>query len=150
MKKNILLAAFIIVATSTFCQSTPIIRKDSLSEVKDTSIHKEKQDEKPIYGIEQMPQFPGGEVELLNFVRRNLHYPSSAAKVGIQGRVVIRFVVNTDGDVVDIKVIRSLDPNCDDEAVRVVKMMPKWIPGRKNGQKVAVYYTMPFVFKLQK
>ena len=73
-----------------------------------------------------------------------------AAEVGIEGRVTIRFVVSRTGDVTDVTVIRGLDPSCDKEAVRVVKMMPRWIPGRQKGRNVPVYYTLPVVFKLQK
>jgi protein TonB len=70
--------------------------------------------------------------------------------VGIEGRVTIRFVVGKTGEVTDVTVIRGMDPQCDNEAVRIVKLMPKWIPGRQNGRNVPVYYTMPIVFKLQK
>jgi len=101
------------------------------------------------YGVEQMPQFPGGEIELMKFIKDNLHYPQVAAEVGIEGRVTIRFIVNRNGDVRDVTVIRGIT-SCDKEAVRVVKMMPKWIPGRYNGRDVSVYYTLPITFKLQK
>jgi len=70
--------------------------------------------------------------------------------MGIEGRVIIRFVVSKNGEVGSVEVIRSLDPSCDKEASRVVKMMPKWIPGRQNGRSVPVYYTIPIVFRLQK
>jgi len=101
-------------------------------------------------GVEKMPQFPGGEEEMLKFIHDNLHYPPVAATAGIEGRVTIRFVVSRDGDVTDVKVIRGFDAACDKEAVRVVKLMPKWIPGRQEGRNVPVYYTLPIVFKLQK
>ncbi|MCX6307879.1 MAG: TonB family protein [Bacteroidia bacterium] len=119
-------------------------------DIADLEDHKVIIEEKPVYGVEQMPQFPGGEEELLKFIRDNLRYPPVAAEVGIEGRVTIRFVVNRNGDVTDVTVIRGLDPSCDKEAVRVVKMMPRWIPGRQNGRNVPVYYTLPVVYKLQK
>ena len=101
-------------------------------------------------GVEQMPQFPGGEVELMKFIKDNLHYPTVAAENGIEGRVTIRFVVRRNGEVTDITVIRGFNPACDKEAIRVVKLMPKWTPGRQNGRDVPVYYTLPILFKLQK
>lgn len=119
-------------------------------DIADLEDHKVVIEDKPVYGVEQMPQFPGGDEELLKFIRDNLHYPAVAAEVGIEGRVTIRFVVNRNGDVTDVTIIRGLDPSCDKEAVRVVKMMPRWIPGRQNGRNVPVYYTLPVVYKLQK
>jgi len=124
--------------------------EDKGVDIADLEDHKVIIEEKPVYGVEQMPQFPGGEEELLKFIHDNLRYPPVAAEVGIEGRVTIRFVVSRNGDVVDVTVIRGLDPSCDKEAVRVVKMMPKWIPGRQNGRNVPVYYTLPVVYKLQK
>jgi protein TonB len=106
--------------------------------------------EKPFVSVEQMPQFPGGDAELMKFIGSNLKYPTIAAENGIEGRVVIRFVVTKEGSVSDVQVVRSLDPSCDKEAVRVVKTMPKWVPGKQNGRNVPVYYTLPVLFKLQK
>lgn len=106
--------------------------------------------EKPFVSVEQMPQFPGGDTELMKFIGNNLKYPTIAAENGIEGRVVIRFVVTKEGSVSDVQVVRSLDPSCDKEAVRVVKTMPKWVPGKQNGRNVPVYYTLPVLFKLQK
>lgn len=105
--------------------------------------------EKPVSIVEQMPQFPGGDAELMRFISGNLKYPTIAAESMIQGRVVIRFIVAKDGNVSNIEILRSLDPSCDKEAVRVVKSMPKWIPGMQNGRNVPVYYTLPILFKLQ-
>jgi len=99
--------------------------------------------------VEQMPQFPGGDRELLSFIAKNLHYPTIAQEKGIQGKVFVRFVVSATGDVKDVKVMRSLDPYCDKEAIRVIQSLPKWIPGRQNGRNVPVYYTVPITFKLQ-
>lgn len=113
-------------------------------------IVEEKEPEKPFVSVEQMPQFPGGDAELMKFIGSNLKYPTIAAENGIEGRVVIRFVVGKEGGVSDVQVVRSLDPSCDKEAVRVVKMMPKWVPGKQNGRTVPVYYTLPVLFKLQK
>lgn len=107
-------------------------------------------DDEPVYGVEQMPQYPGGEEALFEFIRANLRYPAQAQEMGIDGRVTIRFVVNRDGEVSDVTTFRPLDPSCDKEAMRVVKMMPNWIPGRQNGKAVNVYYLLPIYFKLNK
>lgn len=96
-----------------------------------------------------MPQFPGGEAALIDFIKQNLRYPSVAAQNGIEGRCIIRFVVDKDGNVTNVESIRGLDEACDAEAMRVVKAMPKWKPGRQKGENVPVYYTIPIVFKLQ-
>lgn len=110
----------------------------------------EPEPDKPFVSVEQMPQYPGGNGELMKFLSSNIRYPTIAAENGIEGRVIIRFVVGKDGSVSDIQVQRGLDASCDKEAVRVVKMMPKWIPGKQNGRAVPVYFTLPVVFKLQK
>lgn len=106
-------------------------------------------EEKPYTVVEQMPQFPGGDGELLSFIAKNLRYPTISQENGVQGKVYLRFVVSKNGTVGDVNVIRSLDPYCDKEAIRVIKMLPKWIPGRQNGMNVPVYYTIPITFKLQ-
>lgn len=105
--------------------------------------------EQPYTMVEQMPQFPGGNAELLKFVAKNLRYPTIAQENGIQGRVIVRFVVSASGKVEDVQVVRSLDPYCDKEAIRVVQSLPKWIPGKQNGRNVPVYFTLPITFKLQ-
>lgn len=105
--------------------------------------------DKPLTSVEQMPLFPGGEEALIKFFRDNIHYPTSAALAKTEGRVIIRFVVRKTGNVTDVEVLRSLDPACDKEAVRIVKMMPKWIPGKQSGQNVSTYFVVPIVFKLQ-
>lgn len=110
----------------------------------------EPKEEKPFTSVEQMPQYPGGDAELMRFIGGNLKYPTIAIENGIEGRVVIRFVVTVDGSISDVQIVKKLDPSCDKEAVRVVKMMPKWVPGKQNGRNVPVYYTLPVLFKLQK
>ncbi|MDU1903869.1 MAG: TonB family protein [Dysgonomonas sp.] len=110
----------------------------------------EEKPEPPITFAQQMPQYPGGDSELIRYIGSNLRYPTIAAENNIEGRVVIRFVVGKDGSVSDINVIQTLDPSCDKEAMRVVKSMGRWIPGMQNGRPVAVYYTLPILFRLQK
>ncbi|MBR4566075.1 MAG: energy transducer TonB [Prevotella sp.] len=98
--------------------------------------------------VEQMPEFPGGYTAMMSWLNRNIRYPSIAEKNGIQGRVVCTFVVERDGSITDIQVARSVDPSLDKEAIRVLKLMPKWSPGRQNGAPVRVKYTVPLTFSL--
>jgi|GEM_PF-3401659 TonB family protein len=97
--------------------------------------------------VEQMPEFPGGTSAMSSFITNNLKYPEKAMKNGIQGRVIIQFVVGADGSIRDVEAVRKLDPDCDKEAIRVVKKMPKWKPGKQNGRAVAVYFNLPVSFK---
>ena len=98
---------------------------------------------------EQQPQFPGGETALLKYLQENIKYPPKALKDSIQGRVVVQFVVDKAGKVGEVKVVRSVNKDLDDEAVRLIKTLPKFYPGRQNGQAIAVWYTVPVTFKLQ-
>ena len=120
-----------------------------IAELKEVITKAPEAEEKPYTMVEQMPQFPGGDRELLSFIAKNLRYPTIAQENGIQGKVFVRFVVSATGDVKDVKVMRSLDPYCDKEAIRVIQSLPKWIPGKQNGRNVPVYYTVPITFKLQ-
>ena len=95
--------------------------------------------------VEQQPRFPGN---LNQFLCDNIHYPIVAKENGIQGRVIVQFVVETDGSITDVKVVGSVDPSLDKEAVRVVKSMPKWKPGMQKGEPVRVRYTFPVNFRL--
>lgn len=98
--------------------------------------------------VELPPSFPGGEPELFKYLSAHINYPASAAEDGISGRVIVQFVISKDGSVSDVEVIRSRHPALDAEAVRVVRSMPRWIPGKKNGQPVNVSYSLPVTFKL--
>ena len=98
---------------------------------------------------EQMPQFPGGEAALMKWLSDHIQYPPIAAENGVQGRVVLQFVVKKDGSIGEVKVARGKDPDLDREAVRVVRGLPKFIPGKMNGQAVNVWYTLPVTFRLQ-
>ena len=99
--------------------------------------------------VEQKPEFNGGEAAMYKWLSENIVYPSAASEQGVQGRVVVEFVVGKDGSITNVRVLRPRHPALDKEAVRVVKAMPKWIPGRNNGQPVKVTYTLPVTFKLQ-
>ena len=111
---------------------------------------KPKEEETKVFDVvEQMPSFPGGDAELMKFLNSHIKYPAVAEENGIQGRVVATFVVERDGSLTDVKVIKSVDPSLDKEAIRVLKSMPKWIPGKQNGSAVRVKYTVPVTFRLQ-
>lgn len=98
--------------------------------------------------IEKMPIYPGGEIELMNYLAKNIKYPADAQAKGIQGRIIVRFIVTKEGKIGKAEILRGLDPSCDKEALRVVNAMPQWTPGEQKGKKVSVYYTLPIVFKL--
>lgn len=110
---------------------------------------KPKEEETKVFDVvEQMPSFPGGNAALMNYLGQNIKYPVIAEENGIQGRVIVQFVVGKDGHISDVRVAKSVDPSLDKEAVRVVKGMPRWIPGKQNGQAVTVRYTLPVTFRL--
>ena len=107
-------------------------------------------DENGIHMVcEEMPEFTGGMRECMNFLSKNIKYPTTAQENGIQGRVIVQFVVNTDGSIVEPKVVRGVDPELDAEALRVISIMPKWKPGKQKGEAVRVKYTIPVMFRLQ-
>ena len=110
---------------------------------------KEEKKEEIFRSVEQMPQFPGGEAALMKYLQSHINYPPMAAENNVQGRVVVQFVVDKTGKVGEVKVVRSVDKDLDREAVRVCKSLPKFTPGRQNGQAVSVWYTLPVTFKLQ-
>lgn len=111
----------------------------------------EEEEEEVIFMVvETMPEFPGGQQALFKYLSENVKYPVIAQENGIQGRVICQFVVNKDGAIVDVEVVRSGgDPSLDKEAVRVIKSMPKWNPGKQRGKAVRVKYTVPVNFRLQ-
>ena len=106
------------------------------------------QDDFICYHPEENPQFPGGESALMDYLRTNLHYPPAAAKKGVEGRVLVSFVVEKDGSIGNVQIVRSRDAELDAEALRVVKAMPNWKPGALNGSPVRMKFTMPITFSL--
>ena len=140
------------VGTTDFDKGTDDL--NVVREHKDEVIVEEKrpepvEDNRVFDVVEQKPQFPGGDAALLKFISEHLHYPPMAQENNIQGRVVVQFVVTKTGAVGDVRVVRGKDPDLDKEAVRVVKLLPKFIPGKMNGHAVNVWYTLPIQFKLQ-
>lgn len=99
--------------------------------------------------VEEMPAYPGGEQKMMEYIAKNIKYPQIARESGIQGRVFVGFVVEPDGSVSNVKIMRGIGGGCDEEAMRVVKAMPKWKPGKQRGKAVRVSYTLPVMFKLQ-
>lgn len=115
------------------------------------AVEEEEPEEQTIFEVvEEMPEFPnGGQAGLMQYLAKNIKYPTIAQENGTQGRVVCQFVVNRDGSIVDVKVLRGVDPYLDKEAVRVISTMPKWKPGKQRGKPVRVKYTVPVMFRLQ-
>ncbi|MEZ0484238.1 energy transducer TonB [Fibrella aquatica] len=105
-------------------------------------------DDTPFLTVEQMPEFPGGQAALRDFLQRTLRYPKAASDIGISGRVVVGFIVNADGSLGELQVLKGLGFGTDEEALRVLKAMPKWKPGRQSGRSVRVRFTLPIMFAL--
>ena len=117
---------------------------------KTTQTHKDTTTGDKVYEVcEQMPIFEGGDAALLKYLRENLKYPDKTKDRGVQGRLVIGFIVEKDGSLTDVKVLRPVDIDLDAEVLRLVKGMPKWIPGRQNGKRVRVRYNVPVSFRLK-
>lgn len=109
----------------------------------------EEAKEETLTVVDVMPQYPGGDRELLKFIAQSIKYPTDAQEAGVQGRVICSFVVDKKGNIVEPKIIRGIDPSLDAEALRVIGMMPRWTPGRQDGKAVRVLYTLPITFRLQ-
>ena len=133
------LAGALLIASNISCVS---------SEIKEEMLES-RANEGEVYQIcETMPDFPGGMVACMKFLGENIKYPEEAIKNKKEGRVIVQFIVNKDGSIKDAKVVRSIDPSLDEEALRVVSLMPKWIPGQNQGKAVRVKYTIPVMFSL--
>ncbi|MES2382712.1 MAG: energy transducer TonB [Bacteroidota bacterium] len=98
---------------------------------------------------EEMPQFPGGENEMYSFISKNLYYPTLAKENAIEGKVYVRFVVERDGSIDQIEILKKLGWGCDEEVIRMIQLMPKWKPGKMKGNAVPVFFVLPVVFKLK-
>ena len=125
------------------------IHGQDIADLREVAQEKPKEEVEEIFmAAEQMPQFPGGPAALQEFLAKNLRYPPIAAENGISGTVVVRFAVWKDGSIRNIEVLSPVDRSLDEEAVRVIKSMPNWIPGKQNGNNVSVYFTAPVRFQL--
>ena len=146
--KNILFVFAVLLSAATMqagrnASSYDEMPTDSVETNKDSVEEKEYDDP-----VETQPGFPGGFGALMKYLSTNIKYPEEAERLHIQGRVVCTFVVRKNGAVSDVKVKQSVDPQLDGEAVRVIRRMPKWIPGKRNGEDEDVGYTLPITFKL--
>lgn len=119
-----------------------------IEDLKEVVTQEAPKEEEVFEMVEQQPEFPGGQAEMMKFIKDNMKYPVIAMENGVHGRVYCQFVVGANGKIRDVKVVRGVDPYLDKEAVRVIQMMPDWIPGRQNGRAVSVRYTLPVLFKL--
>jgi periplasmic protein TonB len=142
----VLIAAFLIYRVTKQNNATEAIQKPKVEQPKSPITP-------PANGIydvvEKMPEYPGGDQALMEFLSKHIEYPTVAQNNGIQGKVILGFVVSKTGKVEDVQIIRSLDPSLDKEALRVVKLLGYWIPGEQKGEKVSVRYTLPVVFRLR-
>jgi protein TonB len=134
MKKLILMSLMAV-----FCLSTVSAQKTVVS----------KKNQKVFDVVEQMPEFPGGMEALFKYMAENMKYPEDAKKQQVEGRVLVQFIVETDGSVSNTEVLKRVFPSLDAEAVRVISGMPKWIPGKQNGKVVRVKYTIPVSFRFK-
>ena len=135
-------------------ETTTIINEDTQAPVEvkyvPVQVVEEEPEEQTIFEVvENMPEFQGGQAALMAYLAKNIKYPTIAQENGTQGRVIVQFVVNKDGSIVDAKVVRSVDPYLDKEALRVINTMPKWKPGMQRGKPVRVKFTVPVMFRLQ-
>ena len=129
-----------------------LLKRHPYNQINDTlSPSEEEIVEQPIYNvIDQMPEFPGGIDKLPQFINDNIQYPTKAQTEGIQGRVIVQFTVDEDGYIIEPNIVRSVEPSLNKEALRIIKMLPKWKPGTLKGKAVKVEYTVPVAFKLNK
>lgn len=127
--------------------NAPLAKSKEEAEVTSSEITEEAQE--AFIVVEQMPEFPGGTDELQKYLSNNIRYPVAALENGVQGRVICEFVVNSDGKVTNVRIVRGVDPTLDAEALRVINAMPLWKPGKQRGKAVKVRYTLPVNFKLQ-
>jgi periplasmic protein TonB len=141
--------------TSEIPITDEILDKIRDGNVNDTVVFEEPTDQilppetKPFIYVEEMPQYPGGDMALMKFISENISYPAEAQNNNIQGRVILKFVVNIDGSVDRIEVLRSVDPSLDNEAVRVIQSLPKFKPGRQGGVPVPVWFSLPVIFRIE-
>lgn len=144
-----------IVEDDADVEETAIVSSEELNQAVEikyvpVAVEEEEPEEQTIFEVvENMPDFPGGQAALMQYLAKNIKYPTIAQENGTQGRVIVQFVVNRDGSIVDAKVVRSVDPYLDKEALRVINTMPKWKPGMQRGKPVRVKFTVPVMFRLQ-
>jgi protein TonB len=134
MKKFIIMALMAVFGLTTVSAQKTVVAKKN---------------QKVFDVVEQMPEYPGGQAALIEYISNNVKYPDDAAKKKVEGKVFVTFVVDTDGKITDVSLLRKVFPSLDAEAIRVISGMPNWIPGKQKGQVVRVKYTVPIVFRLK-
>lgn len=145
MKKALFLLFILAIGQFISCGTNKSTQRNDTSYVE----AKDKIETDKVYQVvEKMPEFPGGKQRLLNWVMKNIQYPAEARRKGVQGRVVITFVINKNGKAVEPLIVQSVDPLLDKEAIRLINSMPKWEPGEEKGEPVRVKFTMPINFRL--
>lgn len=151
--KEIVQQVLKVVSDEVETTSTVEIAEESTEEAIEFTpmeVQEEEEDEEEIFQVvEQVAGFPGGQAKLMEFLRKELVYPQIAIDNNVQGRVIVQFVVNKDGSIQDVKVARGVDPVLDEEAIRVVKKMPKWIPAEQRGKTVRSRFQLPVMFKFK-
>lgn len=146
MKRTMLLVLISLLTIPSLIQAQ---NKKTTGDSDDSSRTDNQLNSNEVYTVvEQMPQFPGGEEALMKYISDNLKYPIMARENGIQGRVICRFVVTSKGEINNAEVLRSLDPACDKESIRLIRTLPRFVPGRQNGVNVNVLYTLSITFKI--
>ncbi len=143
MKKFSLLLALAITIFAPVSAQKTVVAKDN------HSVKKQIEQDSALDVCDQMPQFKGGDVALMDFIRTSISYPKDAAEQGLQGRVVLRFIIEKDGTISNCEILKSASLSLDTEALRVVNSMPQWIPGKHKGKVVRVRYVLPVTFRLQ-
>ncbi len=138
MLKSLLLMAGLLFAGRTLAQNDAVPPPPPMPDVDDTEL----------VVVEQMPEFPGGQGALAAFMVKEVKYPKKAKRDGIEGKVYVSFVVDTAGNITDVSILRGAHPLLDEEAMRAVRLMPKWTPGKQNGKPVKTRFSLPVVFKL--
>ena len=134
MKKLILMTVMAV-----FCLTTASAQKTVVSQ----------KNQKVYEVVDQMPEFPGGMMAMMEFLQDNMKYPADAEKQKVQGKVMVSFIVETDGSISDVKVMKNVFPSLDAEAIRVVKAMPRWTPGKQKGKVVRVHFSLPITYRLK-
>lgn len=148
MKQKLLTIMLMLFAMHTAGRAQEISSVQTIEQTDTTNAVKKKVAEEEIFtNVEKNPEFPGGAKELFKFLSKNIKYPKDCKKKGIQGNVVVQFVVDTDGSITDVTIIKKVHPSLDEEAIRVAKAMPKWIPGMNNGKNVKVKFILPINFR---
>ena len=132
MKKFIIMALMAVFGLTTVSAQKTVVAKKN---------------QKVFDIVEQMPEYPGGQAALFEYISKNVKYPADAEKKKVEGKVFVTFVVDTDGKITDVSLLRKVFPSLDAEAIRVISGMPNWIPGKQKGQVVRVKYTVPIIFR---